>query len=392
MDDKLKERLRKLMDRRMEITASDRNQQNKRFWGEQPVPWCRDMIRRIPKGKGYEGIPFVVAPDNAIWSHVFNMDLQQYYSDPYTHLAQQLAIDIYKYEQFQDDTYFDNNLFIWFGVITELTFFGIKPVFFKEREGWIEETPVLEDKELLDGMQYPDFFKSGLMPLIHQYYEEMNELVQGKFKIMFPDWARGPFCMAAHMRGLQNILMDMIIDPGFVHKLMRFVTDSRKHWLLERAKFLNEPIQKGKLYNDEVDCPSLSPSMYKEFILPYESELSQFQAGITYWHSCGNTTAFFQDIDQIPNLEMFHVSPWSNLDKAVEVMGGRKVLDINLDPMKDIFEQDAKGMEERLHKIVTTCGSIPYSIRADAFQILNGVEKDIAKIKEWTEVARKVLS
>jgi hypothetical protein len=56
----------------------------------------------------------------------------------------------------------------------------------------------------------------------------------------------------------------------------------------ERAKFLGEPVQKLKLYNDEVDCPTLSPGMYREFILSYEQELARIHGGLVYWHSCGN--------------------------------------------------------------------------------------------------------
>jgi uroporphyrinogen-III decarboxylase len=319
------------------------------------------------------------------------MDLRQYYSDAYTHLEKQLEIDIYKFEQFDDDTYLDDQLFIWFGVITELTFFGVKPVFFKSREGWIEDRPVLENPQDLETLEAPDFFKSGLMPRIHRFYEEMKELVQGRCTIMFPDWARGPFCMAAHLRGLQNLLIDMVTEPEFVHRLMRFVTDARKQWCTQRSEFLGEPIQKGKFYNDEVDCPTLSPYMYREFILPYEQELSEFHGGITYWHSCGNSTVFMEEIRTLPQLEMFHVSPWGDLSKAVSVMSPKIALDVNMDPLADVLECAPERMETRLQQIVRTCGDISYCVRADAFQVVHGLEQDLEKIKQWARVARRVL-
>jgi uroporphyrinogen-III decarboxylase len=390
MDQRKKDRLARLLDLRQEIVRSRRNQTNRRWWRDS-VPWCRDMWRRIPRGNLKEGVPFVVAPDNSIWFHVFDMDLRQYYFDAYTHLEKQLEIDIYKFEQFNDDTYLDDHLFIWFGVITELTFFGIKPVFFESREGWIEEPPLLENPQDLETLEPPDFLKSGLMPRIHQFYEEMSELVQGRCTIMFPDWARGPFCMAAHLRGLQNLLMDMITEPEFVHQLMRFVTDARKEWCSQRSKFLNVPIQKGKLYNDEVDCPTLSPHMYREFILPYEQELSEFHGGIAYWHSCGNTTVFMEDIRKLLQLEMFHVSPWGDLSKSVSVMSPEVVLDVNLDPLADVLQCDVERMEVRLREIAATCGDVPYCVRADAFQVVHGLQRDLDKIKLWAQAARRVL-
>jgi uroporphyrinogen-III decarboxylase len=131
--------------------------------------------------------------------------------------------------------------------------------------------------------------------------------------------------------------------------------------------------------------------MYREFILPYEMELARFHGGVTYWHSCGNTTVFVEDIHELPGLEMFHVSPWSDLQHAVEVMGGKIALDVNLDPMEDVLQCEAEQMERRLRDIINTCGDIPFCIRADAFQIIHGVQKDLAKIKLWAQVARRVL-
>lgn len=385
-----REHLSRLLDKRQAIVQSERNQKNKSWW-QDSIPWCRDMWRRIPKGNNSGGIPFMVAPDNSIWSHIFDMDLRDYYTDAFTHLEKQMAIDIYRFEQFPDDTFLDSPLFIWFGVITELTFFGVRPIFFKNREGWIENTPLLENKEKLNQLELPDFFKSGLMPRIHRFYEEMNAMTAGRFPIMFPDWARGPFCIAAHLRGLQNLLMDLVVDPDFVHRLMRFVTDAHKHWVAERSKFLKEPVQKLKLYNDEVDCPTLSPDMYREFIFSYEQELARIHGGLVYWHSCGNTTVFLQDIKVLPRLEMFHVSPWADLEKVVDVMGGEIPLDINLDPMEDVLQSHPDGMEQRLRAIMDICGDIPYCVRADAFQIVNGLEQDLEQIKLWARLARRVL-
>ena len=51
--------------------------------------------------------------------------------------------------------------------------------------------------------------------------------------------------MAFHIRGMENLLEDMIDDPEFTHRLMRFITDSRKKWVAERAKFLGKPVERG---------------------------------------------------------------------------------------------------------------------------------------------------
>lgn len=380
--------LKRLFDRMQAIVESPSNQANKQWW--QPQLWYRDHWRGIPKHSADGRIPFVVEPDNAFWHNVFNLDLRDYYSSPDVHLEYQLKINDFKYEHFDDNTYYDGHLFIWFGVITELSFFGPGLLMFKNRECWIEETPLIQTEEDLERLALPDFYKSGLMPTIHHYYERMQELIDGRFPVMFPIWARSPFCMAVHLRGMQNLLMDMILNPDFVHKIMRFTTDARKQWMAERAKFLGEPIMPGHLFNDEVDCPTMSPKMYAEFVLPYEQELSAYEGSIIYWHSCGNTTGFLDLIKQTPNLGMFHVGPWTDVKKAAEIMG-HLPLDICIDPFKDMLEAEPKQMEQKLREIKQACTGTVFALRSDAIQVVNSLEPELVKIKQWVEAAKRVL-
>jgi len=91
---------------------------------------------------------------------------------------------------------------------------------------------------------------------------------------------------------MDNIIIDMLEDPKFVHRLMRVITDSEKEWVKERAKFLDSPIEKTFLFNDEVGLPFMTPEMYEEFILPYEIGVANFYGGILYWHNYGDTSNF----------------------------------------------------------------------------------------------------
>jgi len=132
--------------------------------------------------------------------------------------------------------------------------------------------------------------------------------------------------------------------------------------------------------------------MYREFILPYEQELSEFHGGVAYWHSCGNTAPVMEDISKIPNLELFHVSPYTDLSTAVEIFPPETALDIVLKPVEDCYNRTEEEMRERLEDIKEICGDkIRYTIRNDGFQLVNTLEEDVAKIKLWGKVAREVL-
>ena len=60
------------------------------------------------------------------------------------------------------------------------------------------------------------------MPKIHEFYSVMSEYAAGRLIVLFPEWVRGLFCLAVHLRGFENLLLDIITEPEYVHKLLRF--------------------------------------------------------------------------------------------------------------------------------------------------------------------------
>ena len=69
----------------------------------------------------------------------------------------------------------------------------------------------------------------------------------------------------------------------------------------------------------------LSPSMYREFVLPYLAKLSE-KFGLIYYGCCERVDDRLEMIiDAIPNLRSVSVSGWSNLARAAEIMGRRYV-------------------------------------------------------------------
>ena len=184
----------------------------------------------------------------------------------------------------------------------------------------------------------------------------------------------------------------MINNPQYAHKILRIITDVRKEWISQRAKFLGKGVGKGNLYNDEVNCPTLSPKLYEEFALPYELELSDFHDGILYFHSCGDTTKLLPSISKIETLEMFHVGPWTDVTRAMETFKGKVPLEICLHPLRDVQKATEIEMENRLNDIASSCDGSPYTVRADGLQVIGNIETDLLKIKKWISLANSILS
>ncbi len=382
----------RLIERYRDIVHSPENRRRRGLW-EDPHRWNRDMWRGVPVPRSQsDPVPFTIELDNSLWSRVLGFSLAEYYRDPDLFLEIQLRKRIFSFENFDDDAYYSDELFIWFGVITELSILGAPIQWFPHKEGWISGA-LLEDPAGLDRMEPPDFRAGGLMPRVHRYYERLSDLSRGRLRVMFPQWVRGPFCLAMHLRGVSEILVDMMILPDFFHRLMRFVTDSRLAWDRDRELFLGEKSGPGKLYNDEIDCPTLSPELYRDMIFPYEKELGEAYGGISYWHSCGNTTAFQEQIARLPNLELYHCGPWTDFGSALKTMNPATAVDLCLDPQRDVVEASPEEMRRRLEEILRTGGGGRYSVRADAF-MPTGPNHGIIleKIGLWNKEARRVLS
>ncbi|CEP67361.1 Uroporphyrinogen decarboxylase (URO-D) [Moorella glycerini] len=383
--------LERLVEEMVEVVHSDRNAYNARFWRPQP-PWARGNWRGLPALLAGGPVPFVVEPDISLWAVILGLDIARFWSEPEAYLAGQLKMNLHKFRVFQDNTHFTGEVTPWPGVVFELSLFGIPVVWHEDRGPWIASEPVLKEYDDLDRLEMPDFYKSGLMPRVHEFYERFNEIVKGRLPVIFPDWVFGPFGVAMHLRGMQNLLMDTILNPEWVQRLLRFIVDAHKEWSKARAKFIGQPITNAKLYNDEIDGNVISPALYQDAILPYERELSDFHGGIVYFHSCGNLTKLLPVIRKLPDLEMLHISPWTDPGEALKLFAPEVAFDVCLDPVDDVIEASEEQMQSKLEYLVNSLrGKAAFSIRADAFQVMNDhPEDDYKKILRWCEIARLV--
>ena len=374
-----------------EALHGERNIHNRGYFADQP-PWGRGPFRAVPKANGPGGIPFVLEPDISLWSAVLDIDIRSYYADADYYLASQIAINLHKLNVLRDNTWHKGEFNAWPGVAFELSMFGMDVGWHDDRSPWIRNGPLLKDYDDLDRLTQPDFFKSGLMPLVHENHARLCERVGDRLSIVFPEWTVGPFGIAAHLRGVNDLLLDCLAEPEWVSRLMRFIVDCQFEYNRQRAKFIGRPIDQCLLYDDEVDCPTISPAIYRDLILPLEKEICEFHGGLTYFHSCGNLTKLIPLIREIPFIRMFHIGPWTDPAKAVEAFSDGCAFDVCLDPIADVLHADEGRQRRRLREILSVLhGRAPFSIRADAFQKMEDWRADYRKILSWCEIARSEL-
>jgi len=79
---------------------------------------------------------------------------------------------------------------------------------------------LIQEPADLDRLRPPDPRRSGRMPFIIEVYKRMLDAgLPPQFRFC------APFSLAGNVRGLSNLIMDILLRPEFAHRLFRFLTD-----------------------------------------------------------------------------------------------------------------------------------------------------------------------
>jgi len=162
----------------------------------------------------------------------------------------------------------------------------------------------VEAVEDVEKLQVPDIKKSGIMPLMLEFYQlSARERLDNKpFEVT--TFGVGPFTTAANICGLERFARWMIKEPQAVHRLMRkatdFIVEILYYWkdtggiegVLPRG---GEPTTSNQV---------ISPGQFEQFALPYIKEIHETALALgyktIYMHVCGEQNANLPYWGQIP--------------------------------------------------------------------------------------------
>jgi uroporphyrinogen-III decarboxylase len=304
-----------------------------------------------------------------------------------------LKMKIEKFKRLPDDTPIDLNVPIWLGIPYEAAILGQKYHHTPEEEPTFDKQPVIADDSPLEPVF--DFDNSEMVQTAIRFYTAIKSLVGDRFNVVFPYWIRGPQGMGLYTRGYENFLTDIYLNPDFTRRLLRYVTEAAKAYAAWRARFLDEAVPLADLFND--DIPIIRPEHYRDFILPFEQEISDFHGGVYYWHSCGNTTKHIPEILKLRNLKLADLGP-AIADKpaAIRVFAGvDRARPTEIRFAADRLVQTAS--EDRIRQYITeticacqAAGMEKYVLRVSGMSLLLGAEEDLRKLQTWIRVTRAV--
>jgi len=181
----------------------------------------------------------------------------------------------------------------------------------------------------------------------------------------------GPFEYAVRLRGIENLLFDVYDAPEFVHRLMGAITGGLVSYEKEReaagdvstavSGFGHVPYDEAPeslrnrlkgmwAYIHAQSAASLSPDMYAEFVHPYNCRLAEL-VGRVYYHGCEDLSRKCRAIKTLPNLRLFHISPWTPAQPVISEMGGGFAYEMHSHPTNVVFGESRAEIKSELRRM-----------------------------------------
>ena len=331
-----------------------------------------------------------------------------------------LRSQIYHWEELGDDWPITSRLKV--PAIFNITRWGVDEIWEnpEQSDGAARFTQVIKKESDLEKLEYPKliFYEEDTRRNLEYVQEILGDILDpyayhGVIPMFFDIGMIGFF---SRLRGYDQILIDMMDRPQWVHKAMDFLSsgtlqlmkDAEKRGLLGLNNADNYIGTGGVGYTHDLpqkdftgnvrlkdlwglgeaqDMTGLSPQMLDEFILPYQIRLLE-NFGLNYYGCCEDLSKKFKVVKKIPNLRRVTVSPWTDMKIAAQELEDKYVYVWKPNPsylaMDDFDEELMRkkikaGFEITRENIVEIIMKDTHTLRHDP-----------GRMKKWARIAKEL--
>lgn len=132
-----------------------------------------------------------------------------------------------------------------------------------------------------------------------QHWLETTRIIKNYFgeeKFIRGNCDQAPFSLASMIRGSQELMTELLMDPEGVHRLLEYACEAGLQFIRLMAGTGAHMVSNG----DSVAGPEMiPPEFYREFAFPYEKQLvdEAHRLGLPYaLHICGNAELILEDM------------------------------------------------------------------------------------------------
>lgn len=218
-----------------------------------------------------------------------------------------------------------------------------------------ESRAALTNKSLLKTFKIPDPNGGGRMHDRVKGIEIMYEHVLGEISIV--GWIEGPLALAAELRGINNIMLDMLNDALFVEDLLDFCTEVA-------ICYASPQIEAGAdtIGMSDAAASMMGPKFYERFLYPRQKRVltaikEKHPETITRLHMCGNTDVLIPKMRELP-VDIYELDFPADLSNARAILGSDKLISGNVSTVYDLLKYTPERVYESARRCHQACGKM----------------------------------
>ncbi|MDX9862938.1 MAG: hypothetical protein RBS99_18680 [Rhodospirillales bacterium] len=216
---------------------------------------------------------------------------------------------------------------------------------------------------------------------------------------------------AAHLRGLEPMMIDLIEAPERVHRLIGTILRGEQARLdaIERSgveilpntdtpMLFSDPIRPENpgpfsfrdcwIHGNSQEFDQVSPAMFDAFLLNYQKPLFA-RFGAVCYGCCENLTRKLDQVLTIPNLRLLTCSAWTDLPTLVAKAGDRCCIMWRHKASEVACADDLGPLAKRIREQARILNGCSYQVVLREMQTLMGHPD---RLREWAQLAIEAVS
>jgi hypothetical protein len=278
------------------------------------------------------------------------------------------------------------------------------------RTAWRYDPPLKEESDI-ERIRPPRYRHDA--DATRQELERMDDLLGDLLPVREVCAVPGPGAWlhgwATELRGVEQLLVDLMDRPRWVHRLMRTLMEGFLGVMdqFEQAGVLTLN-NVGLMACDDLPGPAfdparvrlrnlwgrgesqefhgVSPAQHEEFLLRYQKPILE-RFGLTFYGCCEDLTNKIDLILSIPNLRRFVCSAWTDLGRLAEAVGDRYAIEWRQRATDVVFAADLADVRKHLEHGLTLARGCCIMV---VLQELETVANNRRRLPEWAALAKEV--
>ena len=204
---------------------------------------------------------------------------------------------------------------------------------------------LLADKTVLNTLKQPDPLGGGRMHDRVKGVALLRERLGPDFPVL--GWVEGPMAMAVDLRGMEEVMLDTVLDPGFLSDLFAFSVDMEIAFAKAQVDAGADSIGVG-----DAAASLVNTETYRELVLPHARRLVGAIKGMgvpVRLHVCGRTTHLAAEFNKL-GVDLADIDYLADLASARRDMPDTALLG-NLEPARWLLN----GTPEQVAGVLTDC-------------------------------------